>query len=99
MAESGHNPGSGDGSAAFDNKNSTSWRPQCYPCNANAAWLTFSTTAKAQCLSAGNLGRNYHETYSWNGGIKVEIQNSDKSWTTAMQSESGNSADSGNRLK
>ena len=99
VSESGHNSGFGDGSSAFDDKSSTVWRPQCANCDKNAAWLTFTTKAKAQCVTASNLGSGSGGGQTWNGGIVVELQNSDNSWTTAMQSESGNSAQLGISLK
>ena len=88
--ESGHR-GERDGSTAFDDDTNTSWRPQCYPCNATVAWVSFSTSKKARCVHASNLGFK-SGTYGWNGGILVELQNSDNSWTTVIESDGGNSA-------
>ena len=99
LAESGHNPGYGDGSAAFDDNSATKWRPQCGPCNENFAWLTFSTTIQAACVTASDLGEGSGGGQTWNGGIVVERQSSDNSWTTVMQSENGNTATTGIQLK
>ena len=94
--ESGHNGEQRDGSAAFDNDPNTLWRPQCPmhipgTCDPNVAWVTFSTTKEAKCVKANNLGFNEGD-HKWNGGIVVELQNSDNSWTKAMGSDGGNSA-------
>ena len=89
--ESGHNGEHGAGSAAVDGDPNTSWRPQCPKCNANEAWVTFSTTKEAQCVKANNLGFSDGD-HEWNGGIMVELQNSDNSWTTVMESDGENSA-------
>ena len=100
VAESGHHQGAGDGSAAFDYNSVTKWRPQCPTCNEKVAWLTFSTTMQAACVTASNLGKGSGGAQTtWNGGIVVERQSSDNSWTTDMQSENGNTATLGIRLK
>ena len=98
--ESGHNGEKGGGSAAFDDDPNTMWRPQCYPCDANVAWVTFSTTKEAKCVKANNLGFNDGD-HKWNGGIVVEVDRGGNYWTTSMQSNSGNSASviEGNMLK
>ena len=92
--DSGHLSGSGDGKAAFDDNKDTSWRPQCYPCAINEAWATFSTTEKAQCIIASNLGLGSGGDKTWNNGITVELRNGDGSWKIVMQSRNNNSADS-----
>jgi hypothetical protein len=84
--------GQKDGSSAFDDDTNTIWRPQCWTCNANVAWVSFSTTEKARCVNANNLGQEGVGTKTWNGGILVELQNSDNSWTTVIESDGGNSA-------
>ena len=92
VAESGHNDNR-DGSLAFDGISATHWRPQCHPCETNVAWLTFSTTQEAQCVTASNLGRNDGgDGQSWNGGILVELLNDERTWSIAMKSNTGNSA-------
>ena len=91
--ESGHR-GQQDGSHAFDDDPKTIWRPQCDTCNTNVAWVSFSTTEKARCVSASDLGQGEGGPgpKTWNGGILVELQNSDNSWTSVIESDSGNSA-------
>ena len=92
VAESGHLQGHGDGSSAFDDDGNTQWRPQCATCDTNVAWVTFSTTEEARCVTASNLGEGEGGGNTWNGGIVVELQSGDNSWTASMQSDSGNSA-------
>ena len=89
---SGHNSGHGDGSAAFDNTEDTLWRPQCQPCGIGEAWLSFAVAEEIECVRASDLGQGAGGSEWWNGGIKVELQNADSTWTTAMESTSGNSA-------
>jgi len=108
VEESGHiipknTNGFGDGSAAFDGDETTFWRPQCHyvgggtgvnRCEANEAWVTFSTKEQVKCVKAHNLGvqRNRIGSGTSNGGILVELQLRDGTWTTAMESQSGNMA-------
>ena len=94
MGESGHRSAFEDGSTAFDNKGGTYWRPQCKPCNKNEAWLTFTTTEKAKCITAKNLGygSNSWGFYGWNNGIVVELRTFNGSWRSVMESNEGNSA-------
>ena len=92
VKESGNNAGK-DGSKAFDNEFDTFWRPQCKPtCAKNEAWLILSTTEEAKCIDATNLGKGEGSDKTWNTGIEVELQKDDCSWTTVMQSSSGNIA-------
>merc|ERR1712117_904778 len=81
-----------DGSKAFDGSDGTSWRPQCHPCAIGEAWLSFSVSEEIKCVEASNLGEDRFGPKTWNGGIKVEKQNSDGTWTTEMESTNGNSA-------
>jgi len=93
VADSGHLPGYGDGSAALDATSYTRWRPQCPQCNPKDAWITFSASTRAKCVEAGNLGEGAGGDKTWNGGILVDLWNSTKNqWVTAMQSDNGNSA-------
>ena len=86
--------GSTDGSHAFDEDATTSWRPQCGPkCNVGEAWVTFFTKTEVQCVSAANLGEGSGGGNPWNGGIKVELQN-ESSWDTIFESSAGNIAHS-----
>ena len=96
--ESGHNSGYGDGSNAFDSSTSTEWRPQCHPCTSNQAWVTFTTSTKAKCVTADNLGSGSAGGENWNGGILVELLYSEThKWYTAMESTDGNTAVEGIR--
>merc|ERR1712178_545426 len=81
-----------DGSKAFDGSDSTHWRPQCDPCAIGEAWLSFSVSVEIKCVEALYLGEGSGGGKTWNGGIKVEKQNSDGTWTTKMESTNGNSA-------
>jgi len=91
VEDSGNNPGHGDGSAALDDTRSTMWRPQCHPCNPKEAWITFSASIRAECVEADNLGKGSGGGQTWNGGILVEVWNSEKNqWITAMQSDNEN---------
>ena len=89
---SGYDLGYGDGSAAFDNSEATSWRPGCAPCEVGEAWVSFAVSKEIKCVEASNLGEGYGGGNSWNGGIKVEIRNFESSWSTVMESSSGNIA-------
>ena len=89
--ESGHN-GDEDGSKAFDNQMTTHWRPQCPACVKKEAWVIFSTTEEAKCIDATALGKGGGSDKTWDTGIEVELQKDDCSWTTVMQSSSGNIA-------
>merc|ERR1712117_805664 len=81
-----------DGSKAFDGSDSNHWRPQCHPCAIGEAWLSFSVSVEIKCVEALYLGEGSGGSETWNGGIKVEKQNSDGTWTTEMESTNGNSA-------
>jgi len=89
---SGAYSGATDGSKAFDGSDATSWRPQCHPCAIGEAWLSFSVSVEIKCVEAFYLGEGSGGRATWNGGIKVEKQNSDGTWTTEMKSTNGNSA-------
>ena len=84
--------GGGDGSQAFDNDMTTHWRPQCPTCVKKEAWVIFSTTEEAKCIDATALGKGGGSDKTWDTGIEVELQKDDCSWTTVMQSSSGNIA-------
>ena len=93
VGESGHLPGTGDGSAAFDGNYHTIWRPQCSNCTKNEAWVIFYTYKDVRCVIASDLGKGFGGDQTWNGGIKVDLQNrNDSSWKMALISDQGNSA-------
>ena len=77
----------GDGAAtvAFDNSEDTVWRPQCHSCDIEEAWVSFSVSEEIKCVQALDW-----DDYAKIGGIKVEIQNSDNTWTTMMESSHEN---------
>ena len=88
--ESGNNDV--EGYVCFYSLVTTPWRPQCGTCDAGEAWLKFSTSEEVKCVIADNLGEGTAGGQSWNGGILLEIQNDDNSWSTAISSSSGNTA-------
>ena len=83
--------GSDSGSLAFVYSRGKYWRPHCGKCDIGEAWVTFSTETEAQCVLANALGEGGRGSTSWNGGIKVEIQDRG-SWITVFESTSGNKA-------
>jgi len=96
---SGSLNGNTDGSKAFDGDAATSWRPQCPSCGAigcvctvGEAWVTFSTSDDVKCVQAAGLGQGAGGGRTWNGGIKVEMQNEDGTWSMVMESTYGNEA-------
>eukprot|EP00746_Dinoflagellata_sp_MGD_P150022 gnl/MRDRNA2_/MRDRNA2_81972_c0_seq3.p1 gnl/MRDRNA2_/MRDRNA2_81972_c0~~gnl/MRDRNA2_/MRDRNA2_81972_c0_seq3.p1 ORF type:complete len:534 (+),score=72.28 gnl/MRDRNA2_/MRDRNA2_81972_c0_seq3:188-1603(+) len=85
------------GLRAFDGEAHTSWLPQCHPCEVGVAWVTFSTSEEVKCVQAANLGQGVEGEERWDGGILVETQRSDDSWSTVLLSTSGNAAKSTQR--
>ena len=83
--------GSDSGSLAFVYSRGKYWRPHCGKCDIGEAWVTFSTETEAQCVLANALGEGAGGSGTWNGGIKVEIQDRG-AWITAFESTSGNKA-------
>ena len=82
-----------DASFAFDNDDLTSWRPDGNaPYAANTAWLSFSTLVQIQCVEADNLGEGTGSSFSWDHGIKVEVQDENGNWDLMFESDSGNTA-------
>ena len=55
--------------------------------------MTFSTEGDIKCVLADGLGQGAGGGTTWNGGIKVEVQDSGL-WTTVFESTSGNKASS-----
>ena len=76
-----------DKSGSFDG--SKNWRPGCGKCDIGEAWMTFSTESDIKCVLADALGQGAGGHTTWNGGIKVEVQDSGL-WTTFFESTSGN---------
>ena len=71
---------------------SKNWRPGCGKCDIGEAWMTFSTESDIKCVLADGLGKGAGGGgTTWNGGIKVEVQDSGL-WTTVFESTSGNKA-------
>jgi len=77
---------------AFYPLDETAWRPQCGTCDAGEAWVKFSTSEEVKCVIADNLGEGTAGGETWNGGILLEVKNDDGSWSTALSSDSGNTA-------
>ena len=86
------------GSLAFVYSSGKYWRPHCRTCDIGEAWVTFSTETEAQCVLTDGLGEGKGGGgTSWNGGIKVELQDKG-SWITVLESTSGNKANGNNSI-